>query len=74
MLKWHETPHNQSINNTKLKHFFSMTDNALNCALEMYLYGLSHLRLGHTGKRVCYGRKTDKTCRIWLSGDKIHLL
>ena len=32
------------------------------------------VRLGHTGKRICYGRKTDKTCRIWLSGDKIHLL
>ena len=32
------------------------------------------LRLGQTGERVCYGGKTDKTCRIWLSGDKIHLL
>ena len=25
-------------------------------------------------KRTCYGGKTNKTCRIWLSGDKIHLL
>ena len=32
------------------------------------------LRLGQTGKRIYYGGKTDKTCRIWLSGDKIHLL
>ena len=32
------------------------------------------LRLGQTGKQMCYGGKSDKTCRIWLSGDKIHLL
>ena len=30
--------------------------------------------VGQTGKRICYDGKTDKTCRIWLSGDKIHLL
>ena len=23
------------------------------------------LRLGQTSKRICYGGKTDKTCRIW---------
>ena len=38
-----------------------------------FLY-ICFLRLGQTGKRICYGGKTDKTCRIWLSGDKIHLL
>ena len=35
---------------------------------------ISYLRLGQTGKWICYGGKMDKTCRIQLSGEKIHLL
>ena len=35
---------------------------------------VTNKKLGQTGKRICCGGKTDKTCRIWLSGDKIHLL
>ena len=32
-----------------------------------------NVRLGQTGKWICYGGKTDKKWKIWLSGDKIQL-
>ena len=54
--------------------FTSKQDVSVSKDLSFVLCQISPLRLGHTGKQICYGRKTDKTCRIWLSSDKIHLL
>ena len=37
-------------------------------------YPIPPVKASQTDKRICYGGKTNKTCRIWLSRDKIHLL
>ena len=39
-----------------------------------YAVFIRTLRAWSDRQRICFGGKTDKTCRIWLSGDKIHLL